>query len=207
MSPRRGRRAQSAKKQKLRHEPSDIEDQPSRRSQKREAAKARSAEREARSAGYRPWGNLGQISTVRGTPPEQQAQTPHSPDGQQAQTPHSLDSQLQIAQRNHGLASDMDQARIRQLEAQLFAAHALAADLAQQVAAEKAARLTLEADFNKLKGRFTTLEARSEAAEAREAAWQQQIDWSEWQTTATAPASYASVTRGTQRQQEKQKQQ
>jgi hypothetical protein len=184
----------SAKKQKLGHEPGDIEDQPSRRSQKKEAAKIRSADREARSAVKQPWGSQGQITTERGTPTDQQEE--HEQQQQQ---------QLQIAQRNFELASSMDQARIRQLESELAAA-------LDQVTAEKAARATLEELVTQINARLSTLEAAAAAAatataaaeaaaaaaeataaaaEAREKDWHQQLDWCKWQKSAPAAPTAA----------------
>ena len=180
----RGTRS-SAKKQKLRHDLSDIEGQPSRRSQKKEAAKIRSADREARSAGNRPWGSRGQITTNRGTPTDlTQEQAQRSPDSEQpgrraarnaARTAQSSpDSEQQITQRNSELASSMEQARIRELESDLFIAQAA-------VEVERALVRQLEAHLNtadlcaaglaeqnkQMDARVTALEKLAAAAVAR----------------------------------------
>ena len=177
----------SAKKQKLVHDPSDIEDKPSRRAQKRETAKVRSADREAKSAGKCPWGSRGQITTNRGTPTDQT----------QEHAQRSPDSELQITQRNNELGSSMDQARIRQLESELFESHAKAevlsahvrqleadlstADLCTAELAEQLKQITTR--ISTVEKNAAAAEARATAMEAREAEWQKQVDWSKWQKT------------------------
>lgn len=94
---------------------------------------------------------------------------------------------------------------VRKLEAHLNTADLCAAGLAEQNKQMDKRVTALEKIAATAEARATAAEARSTEAEAREAAWQQQLDWAKWQKTVSAPtaplrqASYASVTRGTQR--------